>query len=334
KKSILRSQPVFCDPVLIKKKRLEQLARALIQLCFSGLLAVLCRSHVLCRKTHPFPGAILQDATPAAAEAKILSAFAARDGFPAIAAWVAVLHRAPAEGPEVWPAPVRNLAGRCPENFGNSDVAPECFGYCCCRAAAAVHRGHLAAAARVGYSSVAAAAATEVARQPPTDAAHCAFRDCRSACLDGCSPVPDDSCPAHLAAQQEHCSAYSGGSPECSGLHARYRSPRTHRDCSGVLHLPIHCPLAPLASERSDGSRSDCHRDSSQYCHDQRSDCHRDSSQYCHDQRSDCHRDSSQDCRHDWYPDCRHGSRHSWVELLRDWWCSGHCSGPADVLPE
>src|SRR6185503_10592141 len=96
KKSILRSQPVFCDPVLIKKKRLEQLARALIQLCFSGLLAVLCRSHVLCRKTHPFPGAILQDATPAAAEAEILSAFAARDGFPAIAAWVAVLHRAPA----------------------------------------------------------------------------------------------------------------------------------------------------------------------------------------------------------------------------------------------
>lgn len=123
----------------------------MIRDCFSsGLWVVPCRSHALCRKSCPFPSAIPPDATPVAAEAKILCAFAVR----------VVIHVAAAE-PAVWLAPVLNLVARCRASSDNSDALPEQCGCCCycCRAAADAHMANSTAAAPAGCSPAAAAAA-------------------------------------------------------------------------------------------------------------------------------------------------------------------------------
>ena len=172
------------------------------EIASSGLSAAPCRFHALGPKIHLFPTAILPGATPAAAEGCCLSASAAAAG--SLAAEVPVAIRVAAAEPAASPVPGLNPAARCLENYGSYDVAPACCG-CCCRAAAGAHMERWTAAAPVACSLAAAGAcpadwaAIEADRHLMTDAEHCAFRDCHSACLDDCCPVPDGSCPAHSA---------------------------------------------------------------------------------------------------------------------------------------
>ncbi len=176
----------------------------------SGLSAAPCQFRGLGQTRRLFPDAVPPDATHAAAEAYCPVASAAAAG--SLAAEVPVaIHVAPAE-PVVSPVPVLNPAARCRESSGSSDEAPACSDYCCCPVAADAHKEHSTSAAPVACSLAAAAcpadwAAIEADRHRTAGAAHCAFRDCHSACWDDCCLVPGDSYQARSAGPRVHCFA-------------------------------------------------------------------------------------------------------------------------------